>query len=474
MPEYNLQDTIVAIATPIGDSGIGIVRLSGKEALSIADKIFTAKKGGSCFDFESYTTHYGWIVDKGRHHAEREDSERIKGEVIDEVILTVMRAPKSYTREDIIEINCHGGIVALQKVLSLALEKGCRLAEPGEFTKRAFLNGRIDLAQAEAVLDIIKARTDAAFRVGLEQLRGGISLKIKDIRKSLLEVSAHIEASIDFPEEGIGTLDTQQAVSKLKNVDRELRHILDTSRYGRVMREGISAVICGRPNVGKSSLLNALLRQERSLVTHLPGTTRDTIEEVINIKGIPVRIMDTAGIMRPQDLIAKKAVERSRRYIRTADLIILVLDGSSCLSVEDRKVMKNIDKKKTIAVINKIDLRQRIKKNALGKGFKTVIPVSAKKRINIDGLEEAIFGLVYHGQVNASEPVLVSNLRHIEALKKAEKLIAEAVNSLDNKTSLEFVAQDIKDALLCLDELLGKKFSEDLLDKIFGEFCIGK
>ncbi|MBU0709558.1 MAG: tRNA uridine-5-carboxymethylaminomethyl(34) synthesis GTPase MnmE [Candidatus Omnitrophica bacterium] len=465
MISSNLTDTIAAIATPAGESGIGIVRISGRDSIPIADGIFISKDNRKPSLFKTYTTHYGFIADP---------KENSKSGYIDEVILTIMRAPKSYTKEDVVEINCHGGIVALRRVLDLVLENGCRLAEPGEFTKRAFLNGRIDLAQAEAVLDIIRAKTDSALKISLEQLRGGLSKRINHIRIDLLDVLSLLEVNIDFPEEEIDSVNLQAIARKINNLDSRLKEILNTSKQGRILREGIHVVICGKPNVGKSSLLNALLDQERSIVTSIPGTTRDTIEEIIDIKGIPVRIVDTAGILEPRDLVEKKSVGRSRRYIDLADLVILLFDGNKKLSKEDEALIGKLKKKAVIAVINKIDLRQNIEKDKIAKKFKEIVDISAKKIRNINLLEDAIANLVYNGRVISSEPVVVSRLRQIESIREAEKLIAEAAKSLDNKLSLEFIAQDIKDALLYLDQLLGKKFSESLLDKIFSEFCIGK
>ncbi|MCK9603918.1 MAG: tRNA uridine-5-carboxymethylaminomethyl(34) synthesis GTPase MnmE [Candidatus Omnitrophica bacterium] len=454
------NDTIAAISTPPGESGIGIVRLSGKRALAIVDEIFASKDGEKASGFKTYTTHYGWIMQNAK--------------VIDEVILTVMRAPRSYTKEDIVEINCHGGIVAMRAVLDLVLMKGCRLSLPGEFTKRAFLNGRIDLVQAEAVLDIIRAKTDSALRIGTEQLRGTLSGKINKLRQILLEMLAGIEANIDFPDEDITGVHLKRTLQKLNEINGTLKEILDTARCGRIMREGIHVVICGKPNVGKSSLLNALLKQERSIVTPVAGTTRDTIEEVIDIKGLPVRIVDTAGILEPRDLIEKKAVERAKRFIHLADLVLLLFDASRRLDKEDQALIRKLKKKPAIAIINKIDLKEKIEKEKVLKNFKCVIELSAKKLKNIGLLEEAIVNLVYHGRVSSPESVLVSNLRHIEKIREAQKLIEETAKSLDNKLSLEFVAEGIKATLVYFDGILGKRFSEELLDKIFSDFCIGK
>lgn len=472
---HNLNDTIAAIATGVGESGIGIVRMSGKDSLAVADKIFVPKDGKKPSTFKTYTTHYGFIVNPLTCYPVAPLKEKNRQtEVIDEVLLTVMRAPKSYTKEDIVEINCHGGIVALRRVLELVLENGCRLAQPGEFTKRAFLNGRIDLAQAEAVLDIIKAKTDSALKVGVEQLKGGLSNQINKIRKTLLDILSQLEANIDFPEDQISPVNPGDFLTRLDAISNDLNHILDSSRTGRILREGINAVICGKPNTGKSSLLNALLKQERSIVTPIAGTTRDTIEEIIDIKGIPIKIVDTAGIIEPRGLIEKKAVHRSKRYIELADLVVLLFDNSKKINKEDRALMKKLGEKLTIAVINKIDLKAKIEREKIQKKFKRIVDISAKKMKNINLLEDAIANLVYDGKLRCSEAAMVSNLRHIELIKQAQKLIAGAVGSLDNKLSLEFIAQDIKDALGHLDGILGKNFSQDLLDKIFSEFCIGK
>lgn len=459
-----LNDTIAAIATGLGDSGIGIVRISGKDALAAADKVFVSKEGGPPSSFKTYTVHYGHIVNPQSDNRE----------VIDEVILTIMRRPRSFTREDVVEINCHGGIVAMRRVLELVLANGCRLAEPGEFTKRAFLNGRIDLAQSEAVLDIIRAKTDYALKIGSQQLQGVLSGYVEDIRKSLLDVLSVIEANIDFSEEEIDRVDLNKLRQTLKDTDAKLRNILESSRYARITREGINVVICGKPNVGKSSLLNALLKEERSIVTPIAGTTRDTIEEIIDIKGIPVKIVDTAGILEPRDLVEKKAVLRSRKHISIADLAIIIFDASRELGRDDQVVINKLKGKRAIAVINKIDLRQKINKDRIFKQFDCVVELSAKKLTNINGLEDAVERMVYKGRIMHQEASLLTNLRHIEKLRSAQKFIAQGLNSLDNSLSLEFIAQDIKDALLQIDELLGKRFFEDLLDKIFKDFCIGK
>lgn len=467
---YSDDDTIAAIATPVGESGIGIVRISGRAALTIAEKVFHGKKDGKVSGFSSHTLHYGWIV---------EDPARFKGglpaEFVDEVILTVMRAPRSYTREDSVEINCHGGIIALRNVLDLLLRKGCRLAEPGEFTRRAFLNGRIDLTQSEAVLGIIRAKTDAALKAGTRQLGGALSRHLHSVRRVLIGILADLEAHIDFPDEDIGTFSAQKAKAVLGAADEQIRRLCDALARGKILREGVRVAICGKPNVGKSSFLNALLNEERSIVTPVAGTTRDTIEEVIDIKGIPVRIADTAGIIEPRNLIERKAVSRSRQYIDEADIVLLIFDASRNLSPQDKVLMKVLRRKNVIAVINKIDLKQRLSRKSILRQFGGVIEISAKKRSNIRGIEDAFLQRVYKGSLSTGEEALTVSLRHQERLKKAQKLIAEARKSVDNDLSnTEFVAQDIRDALQCLDELLGKRFSEDLLERIFKDFCVGK
>ncbi|MCX5699535.1 MAG: tRNA uridine-5-carboxymethylaminomethyl(34) synthesis GTPase MnmE [Candidatus Omnitrophica bacterium] len=460
MWEDNLQDTIAAISTALGEGGIGIVRLSGKESLAIADKIFEGLDKKKPTRFKSYSMHYGKIVDDHK--------------IIDEVILTVMRGPKSYTRQDVVEINCHGGWLSLRKILELTLKHGCRLASPGEFTQRAFLNGRIDLAQAEAVIDIIRAKTESALKISLAQLSGGLSGQVNKIRRQLLDILVILEANIDFPEEGIAPQNQADLSLGLTAIDARLNALLSSASGGRILREGLHVVICGKPNVGKSSLLNALLKKERCLVTPVAGTTRDTIEEVIDIKGIPVRIVDTAGILKPRNLIEAKAVKLARRQISLADLVIILFDSGSKLDCQDRKLIKEVKNKNVIAVINKIDLKPRIEKDEITAVFSRAVELAARPGKNINLLEDALYDFVYQGKLPSPEFMLVSNLRHIHALRDARKLVGEARVSLADKLPIEFIAQNLKDACVYLDKILGKSFSEDLLDKIFADFCIGK
>jgi len=459
----DIHDTIVAVATAPGEAGIGIVRISGTGALRIAEAIFRAKDRTRPVAWTAYRMHYGWIVDPGAG-----------GKIIDEVLLSVMRAPRSYTREDVVEINCHGGFVAVRAVLDAVLSRGCRLAEPGEFTRRAFLNGRIDLSQAEAVLDVIRAKTDAALRMGVEQLRGALSRKLAKIQKTLLDQAVCLEAQIDFPEDAAEGQAQSGVRANLAAVSVELSRVLAQAFKGRILREGIHVVICGRTNVGKSSLLNALLKQERSIVTPVAGTTRDTIEEIVDIQGIPVRIVDTAGILKPRDVIEHKAVARSRRYITMADLALVLFDASRSLGREDRSIIRKLKHRPCLAVINKIDLPRRLDEQIIEKNFRHVVRVSAKKGRNLGELEKSIAEMACRGHLLAKEPVLVSNRRHAEKLKEAQKSVAESLKSLDNGVSIEFVAQGVRDALACIEEILGRRVAEGLLDRIFAQFCVGK
>jgi len=460
MWEDSLQDTIAAISTALGEGGIGIVRLSGPESLAIANKIFVGLDKNKPEHFKSYSLHYGKIVDQHK--------------IIDEVLLTVMRGPKSYTRQDVVEINCHGGLLSLRKILELALKHGCRLADPGEFTKRAFLNGRLDLAQAEAVIDIIRAKTESALKISLGQLSGSLSGEINKIRRGLLDILVILEANIDFPEEGIPAQDWTEIAHGLTVIDAQLNALLSSASGGRILREGLHVVICGKPNVGKSSLLNALLKKERSIVTPVAGTTRDTIEELIDIKGIPVRIVDTAGILKPRNLIERKAVRLARRQVSLADLVIILFDASRKLDQEDRKLIKEVKNKNVIAVVNKIDLKARIEKDEITGVFSKVVELAARSGKNLNLLEDALYDFVYQGKLPSPEFILVSNLRHIQALRDAQKLVGQARVILADKLSIEFITQNLKDACVYLDKILGKNFSADLLDRIFTDFCIGK
>lgn len=479
MNKINLDDTIAAISTPIGEGGIGIVRLSGKDSLKIADKIFKSAEKIKPSKFKTYTIHYGWIVNEHRASSiehRKCSNKNSKPEIIDEVILTIMRSPKSYTKEDVVEINCHSGIVPLKRILDLVITNGARLAEAGEFTRRALINGRIDLIQAEAVLDIIQAKTDKALKNSLSQLKGKLSEEIEAIRNFLLDIYAEIETMIDFPEEGIKTATMRLLLGKIKKTETQIKNLLDSSSQGKILREGIKVVIAGKPNVGKSSLLNILLRHPRAIVTDIPGTTRDTIEEIADIKGIPVKLVDTAGIIEPKDLVEKEAIKRSHESINCADLVILVLDASRKISQEDKIIIRNLGGKKIICAVNKCDLNGKFDI----KGIRKLVPaseilkISCLKNIGIGELEKAISDYVWQGRVSASEDVLVSNVRQIEGLRNAFLAIEKANLAFSYKKTIELVAEELKLALKFLDDCLGKNFSADLLDTIFSKFCIGK
>jgi len=459
-----LDDTIAAIATAPGQGGIGIVRLSGREALGIADRIFIRKGGARPSALKSHTVHYGDVVDIK------------KNEVVDEALLTVMRAPKSYTREDVVEISCHGGTVSLQSILSLVLGLGARLAEPGEFTKRAFLNGRIDLAQAEAVLDIIQAKTDAFLKVSANQLKGDLSEALEALRGRLTDIYIAIEAVLNFPEDGVDDRGREKLIEDTAAVRERVRALARTGDQGRILKEGIKVVLCGRSNAGKSSLLNALLRTPRAIVSDMAGTTRDTIEETARIRGIPFQLIDTAGILEPRDLVEKEAIARSHRFIAAADLVLLVFDSSRELGAPDESLMEAVKGRNVLAVLNKSDLPRKIDGRYIKRvyGEDKAMDVSATERAGIDGLESAIVAHVWKGRETGAGGLMVSNIRHIRALEDCQAALERGLLSLKEGISLEFVSEEIKAAVNCLDRITGRDIDADLLDQIFSRFCIGK
>lgn len=479
-------DTIAAIATPLGEGAVGIVRLSGPGAVAIVDKIFRPKNGESFVSQKSYTFRYGWIV---RQPADVKDINRCAKEgagkagsteeVVDEVIVGLMRAPKSYTREDVVEINSHGGPCALFNILELVCAKGARLAQPGEFTKRAFLNGRLDLAQAEAVLDVIQAKSELARKNSLSQLSGQVSRCIAKLREEILGILVDIESGIDFSEDDIAVVGAAVYSDRLARVCLELDSVLERSFKGRIIREGLKVVIYGRPNVGKSSLLNAVLKEERAIVTSIAGTTRDTIEEPVSIKGLAVRLIDTAGILKHRDDIEKEALERTKRALESSDLVLFVLDGSSPLTREDRELATQIAGKRAAVVINKCDLLQKIDLGEVGGLFSSKpVFVSAQSGANICELEELIYGSIFSAEEPGpgifQESVMVSNTRHIDILKSVRRSLEQAKSTIMSGMSLEFASVDIKKALDGLGTLTGEVFSEELLDAIFSKFCVGK
>ncbi len=491
--KYSASDTIAAISTPPGEGGIGIVRLSGKKALSIADKIFMPKDKSKPSAYKTYTTHYGYIIRPVMQAACRAKEETQSGkyathlpagrqrntkyEIVDEVILTVMRAPKSYTREDIVEINCHGGIVALREVLELALSFGARLAEPGEFTKRAFINGRIDLAQAEAVLDIIRSKTEGSMKVAISQLEGKLSKKIRYLKNHVLEALSEVEASIDFSEEDIEFMTKEKLKHKLTMVSETIKELIEGAWKGLVLKEGVMCVICGKPNVGKSSLMNVLLRRNRVIVTPVPGTTRDAIEEVINLGNIPVRVVDTAGISVARNIIEKHGIRKSRSYIRMADLIIFMLDLSRPWQDADRGIFNNIKNRNFIILANKSDLKRKLNvEKVMRITGKEIITTSLLRKRNIDKIEKAILGKLWRGEIIQPEGAFIASLRHKKDLENARKHIIRALSTLADKVpeQPEIVASELREAVFFLGSILGDTVEPDILDKIFSNFCIGK
>jgi len=460
MSSFSLDDTIVAISTAPGEGAIGIVRLSGTKAIEIVSKIFQSARNKDLTKVPSHTIHYGWIQNPST------------SELIDEVLVSVMRAPHTYTREDVVEINCHGGMVPMKRVLELVTAQGARTAMPGEFTLRAFINGRIDLAQAEAVLDIIRAKTDRVTKVALEHLRGRLSERINSLREVLKGVLAHIEAYLDFPEEEIEPMTEAQIIEKLQTLIEQLKTLLDTYHEGRILREGLAVAIVGKPNVGKSSLLNRLLDRDRAIVTEIPGTTRDIIEDYINIKGLPVRILDTAGIRTSKDMVEEEGIKRTIRAIDEADLVLCVLDCSSPLTEEDYRIIRYLDNKKSIFVLNKIDLPQKLDERQLPQRY-PIVKVSAKTDSGIEQLKKLIYKETL-GETVKTESVLLTNIRHKKAIDGALSSLQEALQCFRDKQPLEFVAMNLRDSLTYLGEITGETTPEDILEIIFSEFCIGK
>ncbi len=443
------QDTIAAIATPLGEGGIGIVRLSGKEALSIAERIFRGNLSDRCLN-------YGHIIDPDH------------GDVIDEVLACYMAAPHTYTREDVVEIDCHGGPMPLQRILELALRCGARLANPGEFTLRAFLNGRIDLAQAESVLDIVRSRTEASLRLAVQGLDGRLSAAVKTVRSQLMSALAYLTARIDFPEDEI---EPQEIVQPLNEALQSLQELIATADSGIVYRQGVRTAIVGRPNVGKSSLLNQLLRQDRSIVTPVPGTTRDTIEEVVNVKGVPFILVDTAGIIHSKELVESLGVERSRQAVEQADLVVLVIDTSEPITDADREIIDLIGDKAALVAANKCDLPQQANLSELR--WEAVL-TSALSGEGLTQLEERMVDLALGGKVFVSDALMVHNPRHKSALERAEGSLTQALSGIASGMPDDFITIDLTAALNALGEITGETVQEDLLETIFSNFCVGK
>jgi tRNA modification GTPase len=459
-----IDDTITAISTPVGQGGIGIVRLSGKDAIKIADMIFRSPKKKKLRLSPSHRILYGHVVDP---------SDKT---VVDEVLVSIMRAPDTYTKENIVEINCHGGAMSLRAVLELTLSNGARLAEPGEFTKRAFLNGRIDLAQAEAILDVISSLTAESRKSAVNQLKGSLSKKIALLRDDLIELAAFVEAHIDFPEEDIETLSKNKMRRMALKFQNSLDELIEGSRYGIILREGIKTAIIGRPNVGKSSLLNALIENDRAIVTEVPGTTRDVIEEHLNIQGLPVKIMDTAGIRSVDNIAEKEGVRRSIRTMKDADLVLLILDGSLRLHDTDRDLLKKSASSNTIIVINKQDLPHKFTPSGVPqlKAFRgKTLKISAKKKTGLKQLKDLIVSTALQGKTVCSTET-VTNVRHVHALERAHASLDAFITGIHENTSPEFLSVELREALDALGEIQGITTPEDILNRIFSTFCIGK
>ncbi|KAB3532216.1 tRNA uridine-5-carboxymethylaminomethyl(34) synthesis GTPase MnmE [Alkaliphilus serpentinus] len=459
-----IDDTIAAIATAPGEAGVGIIRISGNDAIEIANGIFKSKSGKKLKEADIRRLVYGHIVDPKTQ------------EVIDEVLVVYMRAPYTYTREDIVEVNCHGGIIPVKRILQLILRMGARMAEAGEFTKRAFLNGRIDLAQAEAVMDLISAKTDTGFGVALDQLEGSLSKEVEGIRNEILQLLAHIEVSIDFSEEDVDEVTLDYLLEGSKAVKEKMIKLHETAETGKILREGLNTVIIGKPNVGKSSLLNALLKESRAIVTEIPGTTRDIIEEQLNIKGIPIRLVDTAGIRDTDDIVEKIGVDKSKEFFNKADLVIFMLDSSRELTQEDIEIMEMIKIKKAIVLVNKTDLPQILDLSKVYDilGEKNVIKISLMEKTGLSELEDTLVDMVYKGDIKTKDHIMVTNIRHKNALERAIISLEEGIEAINKKLAMDFIEVDFKNTWDYLGEITGDTVGEDLIDHIFANFCIGK
>lgn len=460
-----MNDTIAAVATAYGEGGIGIIRISGEHSLAILKEVF--KPAGKYAEIVSRRMMYGKVID--RKNASDE-------EIIDEVLAVYMKGPKTYTAEDVVEINCHGGIVPLRKTLALVLRKGARLAEPGEFTKRAFLNGRLDLSQAEAVIDLIKARTDKGFDVALSQLEGSLSGQIEKIRKNLLDLLVDITVNIDYPDEDIEELTYETLEKNILLILRLIEELLRTASTGRMIREGIRIAIVGKPNVGKSSLMNGLLRESRAIVTEIPGTTRDTIEEAINIRNIPVYLIDTAGIRETIDQVEQIGIEKSKEAVQHADFVIFILDASRALSIDDQNIVAHLDEKKTLVLMNKQDLKHAFspveaKKLIPGAAF---IQTSLSSGKGLTEIEDFIEKMVYGGQVTQRESLMVNNVRHIELLAQGKDSLVDALDMAKRREALDFIEIDVRNAYERLGKIIGETVSDDIIDEVFSRFCLGK
>jgi tRNA modification GTPase len=454
-------ETIAAIATLLGNAGINIVRISGDNSLNIAKKIFVKKNKQEVDYLKPRYLHYGYIVDED-------------GKIIDEVLLSYMKKPNTYTREDVIEINCHGGIISARKILEMVLNHGCRLAERGEFTKRAFINGRIDLTQAEAVMDIISSKTDSSYEISMNHLEGKLSEEINGMISEITKILANIEVNIDFPEYDEEKVTISQVEKISKKMIKKIDKLIKTENTGKIFKEGIKTVILGKPNVGKSSFMNFILNENRAIVTEVPGTTRDTIEEYVNVKGVPLKITDTAGIRETGDKVEKIGVEKALQKVNEADLVIMIFDTSRNLEDNDIKILNYIKDKKVLYVRNKIDLKNKLDLSNYKNIEKKAINVSVLKNQGLDEIIDEISSMFFEGTINVSDELIINNVRHKELLKSTKDSLNEVLNSIKNNMTVDLVEIDLKQAAQYLGLIVGKSVSDDLIDRIFNDFCIGK
>ncbi|MDK6862838.1 tRNA uridine-5-carboxymethylaminomethyl(34) synthesis GTPase MnmE [Nosocomiicoccus ampullae] len=455
-------DTISSISTPVGEGAIAIVRLSGDEAIDIADRLYKGKK--SLKEVDSHTINYGHIVDPKTN------------EVIEEVMVAVMRAPKTYTREDIVEINCHGGIHTINHILQLTLQNGAEMAEPGEFTKRAFLNGRIDLSQAEGIMDFIRSKTDDASKIANQQMQGRLKEYIEHLRQEILVVLAQVEVNIDYPEyDDVEEATTRQLLEASRTIKTEIEDLLKSSREGRILREGLNTVIVGKPNVGKSSLLNYLIQDNRAIVTDIAGTTRDILEEYVNVNGIPLKLTDTAGIRETEDIVEKIGVERSREALQNAELILYLLDHTTGFSEEDKDILSNLKERNVIIIVNKTDLEGTIDIDTLKSDYDfPVVLTSVTEGTGIKDLEESIKELFFSGGISIQDSTYVSNNRHIHLLEQAHRSIIDAIEAAEMDIPVDMIQIDLVKTWQLLGEVIGQDVSEELIDQLFSQFCLGK
>ncbi|BBO00447.1 tRNA uridine-5-carboxymethylaminomethyl(34) synthesis GTPase MnmE [Sporolactobacillus terrae] len=456
-------DTIAAISTPIGEGAISIVRLSGPEAVHVADRLFHGRR--RLVEVDSHTIHYGKIVDPET------------GRTVEEVMVSVMRKPKTFTREDVVEINCHGGLTSVNRVLELILDQDVRLAEPGEFTKRAFLNGRIDLSQAEAVMDLIRAKTDQAMNVAIGQMEGKLSQLVRQLRQQLLDILAAVEVNIDYPEyDDAEVMTNQLLIEKGTAVRKELERVLATARQGKILREGLSTVIVGRPNVGKSSLLNQLVHESKAIVTNVPGTTRDVIEEYVNVRGVPLKLVDTAGIRDTEDVVEKIGVSRSKELLKSAELVLLLINGNEPLTEEDRQLFQLIVSIPAIILMNKADLPQQASVDEVKAlaGDHPILQTSMVSEKGLEELEQAIANLFFSNSVASGGEAYVSNTRHIALLKQAHQAINDAIAAAEQGIPVDMTQIDIKRSWDLLGEIVGDTVSDRLINELFSKFCLGK